>query len=140
MSIETFPREDVLTADPSTSAVELAETMAAENIGSIVIMDDDSVVGLVTDRDLTLSVIAEGQAPDEVTAEDIMDEGVVTAEKDAEIFDILQEMTDSAVRRVVAVDENDTPVSIVSYDDFVVLFARELGKLGDIAETQIPEY
>lgn len=140
MSVQTFPREDVLTADRSTSATELAETMATEDVGSIVITDDDSVVGLVTDRDLMRSVIAEGRAPDEVTAEDVMDDGVVTASEDAAIFDVLETMSDSSVRRVVAVDENDAPTGIVSYDDFVVLFAQELGKLGDVADAQSPGY
>lgn len=140
MSVETFPRKDVLTADPSTSATELAQIMAAENVGSIVITDDESVVGLVTDRDLTLSVIAEGRAPEEVIAEDIMAEGVVTASEDAEILDVLGEMASSAVRRVVAVDENNAPAGIVTYDDFVVLLAQEFGRLGDVADAQSPEY
>lgn len=140
MSVETFPREDVLTADPSTSAAELAETMATENVGSIVITDNDSVVGLVTDRDLTLSVIADGRAPDEVTAEDVMDDGVLTMSEDTEILDVLDTMADSAVRRMVAVDGNGTPTGMVTYDDFVVLFAQELDKLGAIANAQTPGY
>jgi CBS domain-containing protein len=75
-----------------------------------------------------------------VTAEEVMSEEVVTAELDAGIFEVLSRMEEAEVRRVPAVDEDGKVVGIVSFDDFVALFAREFGKLGSIAEAESPAY
>jgi signal-transduction protein with cAMP-binding, CBS, and nucleotidyltransferase domain len=140
VDIRTFPRSAVVAADPDTTADELASRMAEEGVGSIVVTEDDSPVGIVTDRDLTVEVLATGEDPTSVTAEEVMSEEVVTAELDAGIFDVLSRMEEAEVRRVPAVDEDGKVVGIVSYDDFVALFARELAKLGSIAEAESPAY
>jgi CBS domain-containing protein len=140
MDIDTFPRSNVVTADPETTATDLAAQMAEEDVGSIVITEDDEPVGIVTDRDLTIEVIASGEDPSSMSAEDVMESAPVTADADAEIFDVLTEMVDAEVRRVPAVDENGEVAGIVTFDDFVVLFGREIQKLADIAEAESPSY
>lgn len=140
VEIDTFPREEVVTADPSTTVDDLASRMADEEVGSIVITEDDRPVGIVTDRNLTVEVLATGEDPSSVTTEDVMTDDPVTADADDEIFDILTAMADAEVRRVPAVDENGEITGIVSFDDFVALFAIELGKLGDIVAAESPSY
>lgn len=140
MDIDTFPREDVVTADPDATVDDLAARMADEEVGSIVITDDDRPVGIVTDRNLTVEVLAAGADPASVSAEDVMSEDPVTADADDEIFDVLTAMADAEVRRVPAVDENGEIAGIVTFDDFVALFAIELGKLGDIVGAESPPY
>lgn len=140
MDIDTFPREDVVTADPSTTAADLASRMADGDVGSIVITDDNRPVGIVTDRNLTIEVLATGDDPASVSAEDVMVDDPVTADADDEIFDVLTAMSDAEVRRIPAVDENGEITGIVSFDDFVALFALELGKLGDIVGAESPSY
>jgi CBS domain-containing protein len=69
-----------------------------------------------------------------------MTEDPVTADADAGIFEVLSRMEEAEVRRIPAVDEDGTVVAIVSYDDFVALFGREVAKLGTIAEAESPSY
>jgi CBS domain-containing protein len=140
VDIRTFPRSDVVTADPDVTAADLASRMDEEGVGSIVITEDDRLVGIVTDRDLTVGVLAAGEDPSSVSAADLMSEDVVTANLDAGIFDVLSRMEEAEVRRVPAVDEDGKVVGIVTFDDFVALFGRELEKLGNIAEAESPSY
>ncbi|WP_336362175.1 CBS domain-containing protein [Halalkalicoccus salilacus] len=140
VDIRTFPRGDVVTADPDTTASDLASRMAEEGVGSIVIVEDDRPVGIVTDRDLTVEVLAAGEDPSSVTAENVMTEDPVTADAEAGIFEVLSRMEEAEVRRIPAVDEDGAVVAIVSYDDFVALFGREVAKLGSIAEAESPSY
>jgi signal-transduction protein with cAMP-binding, CBS, and nucleotidyltransferase domain len=140
MDIETFPRNDVVTAEPEATAADLASHMAEENVGSIVITEDGKPTGIVTDRSLTVEVLAGGDDPSTVRAEEVMESDLITADANAEIFDVLEQMVDAEVRRVPAVDENGEVAGIVTFDDFVVLFGRELQKLADIAEAESPSY
>lgn len=140
VDIRTFPRGDVVAAERETTAADLASRMAEEGVGSIVITEDDRPIGIVTDRDLTVEVLAGGEDPSSVTAEDVMSEEIVTAALDAGIFDVLSRMEEAEVRRVPAVDDDGKVVGIVSFDDFVALFGRELEKLGNIAEAESPAY
>jgi CBS domain-containing protein len=140
VDIRTFPRGDVVAAGPETTADELASRMDEEGVGSIVITEDDRPVGIVTDRDLAVGVLAAGEDPSSVTAEEVMSEDPVTADLDAGIFEVLSRMEEREVRRVPAIDEDGKVVGIVTFDDFVALFARELEKLGNIAEAESPAY
>jgi signal-transduction protein with cAMP-binding, CBS, and nucleotidyltransferase domain len=140
VDIRTFPRGEVVTAERDTTAADLASRMAEEGVGSIVITEDDQPVGIVTDRDLAVEVLAAGEDPSSVTAEEVMSEDPVTADLDAGIFEVLSRMEEREVRRVPAVDEDGKVVGIVTFDDFVALFARELEKLGNIAEAESPAY
>lgn len=140
VDIRTFPRGDVVAAERDTTAADLASRMAEEGVGSIVITEDDRPIGIVTDRDLTVEVLAGGEDPSSVTAEDVMSEDPVTADLDAGIFEVLSRMEEAEVRRVPAVDDDGKVVGIVSFDDFVALFGRELEKLGNIAEAESPAY
>ncbi len=140
VDIDTFPREDVVTADPDTTVADLASRMAEEGVGSIVITENNQPIGMVTDRNLTVEVLATGEDPSSVSAEEVMTDDPVTADADDEIFDVLTAMADAEVRRVPAVDENGEIAGIVTFDDFVALFALELGKLGDIVAVESPSY
>ncbi|WP_336343114.1 CBS domain-containing protein [Halalkalicoccus ordinarius] len=140
VDIRTFPRGEVVAAERDTTAADLASRMAEEGVGSIVITEDDQPIGIVTDRDLTVEVLAGGEDPTSVTAEDVMTEDPVTADLEAGIFEVLSRMEEAAVRRVPAVDDDGKVVGIVSFDDFVALFGRELEKLGNIAEAESPAY
>ena len=64
----------------------------------------------------------------------------VTVGTDSGIFDVLRAMRDAEVRRIPAVDEAGRLDGIVTFDDFVVLLAREFTHLGDVVEAEIPPY
>lgn len=138
--IKSIVREEVVSTSSDTTLADVAELMDEENVGSIVIVDDDTPQGIVTDRDITINVVARGEDPTTATAADVMSEDLVTVETDSGIFDVLRTMKESNVRRIPATDADGNLAGIVAFDDFVILLGRELKLLGDVIEAEIPPY
>lgn len=138
--IKSIVREQVVSASSDTSLADVAQLMDEENVGSVVIVDDDRPQGIVTDRDITINVVVHGDDPTSVTAADVMSEDLVTVETDSGIFDVLRTMEESNVRRIPATDADGNLAGIVTFDDFVILLGRELKLLGNVIEAEIPPY
>jgi CBS domain-containing protein len=107
--------ESVVTAPPTRTVREIAELMRERNVGSVVLLDDDRPVGFVTDRDLTLSVIADGRDYGDHVA-DHASSPVITAEPGMGLDEAAELMVRHAVRRLVIVD-GDRLTGIVTLDD-----------------------
>lgn len=138
--IKSIVREQVVSASPDASLSEIAQLMDDENVGSVIIVEDSHPQGIVTDRDITINVVAQGSDPTEVTAADVMSEELATVEIESGIFDVLRTMEDANVRRIPATDADGDLAGIVTFDDFVILLGRELKLLGDVIEAEIPPY
>lgn len=138
--VRTIVREQVVSAAPDASLTELAQLMDDENVGSVVIVEDDEPRGIVTDRDVTIEAVAREEDPATVTASDVMTEDPVTVEIDSGVFEVIRAMNDANVRRIPAVDSDGTLAGIVSFDDFVILLGRELKLLSDVVEAEVPPY
>lgn len=120
---------DVITIAPTASIAEAAYLMMREDIGSIVVIDNEMhPMGILTDRDLVVSVIAEGKNPDDEIVEEIMTKNVVFVEEDTNIMDILSTMSEYSVRRM-PVTKNGRLSGIISVDDLIVIVANELADL-----------
>ncbi|MCU4719142.1 CBS domain-containing protein [Halapricum hydrolyticum] len=139
MPIEDLARSDVVTAGPETPVTDLAATMDEENVGSIVITNDETPIGIVTDRDLAVRVLKEAADPTEQAAEDVMTDDLYTAEPDAGFYEAATLMAEHGVRRL-PVSEGDTLVGIITADDITELLADEQQHLGEIIRGQRPEY
>lgn len=139
MPIQDLARADVVTASPETAAVEVARTMERERVGSVVVVDGDEPVGIVTDRDLAVEVVAAEADPRTVTASDVMAGDLFTVPAEAGIFEVLEEMREAGVRRVPVVDGGEI-AGIVTLDDFVVLIASELDDVSGVVQSEAPPY
>ena len=139
MPIENLARSDTVSTAPETPVTELAATMDAENVGSVVITDGEIPVGIVTDRDLTVRVLGAEIDPAGQTAEDVMTDDLCTAEPDTGFYEAANMMADHGIRRL-PICEGDTLVGIITADDMTELLADEQQHLGDIIRGQRPEY
>ena len=139
MTVAELARTDVVTADPGTTISELAFTMANERVGSVVVVEDGAVAGIVTDRDIALDVLGTGADPMEYLARDVMTPDPLVAEADAGVMDTVRAMCEASVRRVPVV-EDDRLAGIVTLDDFLVLLAGELSNLAGVVEAESPPY
>jgi CBS domain-containing protein len=113
--------------------------MDEENVGSIVITDGETPVGIVTDRDLTVRVLGAGGDPSEWTAGDVMTDDLETVERGAGFYEAATQMAEHGIRRL-PVCEGETLVGIITADDLTELLADEQQHLGDIVRAQRPEY
>lgn len=138
--IKSIVREQVVSASPDISITDLAQLMEEENVGSVVIVEEERPQGIVTDRDIMIEVVGHDQDSASMTAADVMSEDLVTVDIESGIFEVLRTMEDASVRRIPAVDSDGNLAGIVTFDDFVILLGRELNLLGDVIETEIPPY
>jgi CBS domain-containing protein len=101
---------DSMTEKPTTitgsaPVSEAAKLMASENVGSLPVVKGDELVGIVTDRDLVVQVVARGQDPNSVRVSDIHSERPVVASPDESLDEALKRMASEQVRRLPVVSE-----------------------------------
>ena len=115
---------DAMTEDPrsigkSVSVVEAARVMREQDIGSLPIIDDELLVGMITDRDITTRVVAEAADPNLTSVEDVYSRDLISVEPDNDLDEALQLMARHQVRRLPVV-ENDRLVGIVAQADIAL--------------------
>lgn len=140
MTLHDLVIRGIETAGPSATVEALALRLEEANVGSIVIEEEMSPVGMVTDRDLTLRVLARGGEPTGVEARDVMTPDPVTVTIDSGLLDVTRTMREHTVRRLPVVDDNDKLVGIITLDDVMSLLTRELDDLGDVIEAEAGLY
>lgn len=140
MTILDLARDDVVTAQPGASVRELAQTMRDESVGSIVITDNGSARGIVTDRDLTTRVLAEGFGPEDHTASDVMSSDLCEIEPDAGFYQATEAMSEHGIRRLPVCDEDGELHGIITADDLTELIADESQQLASVIRAQRPPY
>lgn len=139
MPIDDLARSEVVTADAEQSIADVASTMDEESVGSVVVTDGESPIGIVTDRDLTLRVLGEQADPSGLTVGDVMTEDPYTIERSAGFYDATSLMSEHGIRRLPVV-ENGSLVGIITADDLTELLADEEQQLAEVIRAQRPEY
>ncbi len=131
---------DVVIATPEMSISEVARLMREYHVGTLVVVDDkagkNTPIGMVTDRDLVIEVLAEGVETQSVTAGDVMSRDLLTANESDSLWDVIRRMRGHGVRRVPVVDRDRSLVGILSVDDMVQLLGEELGALAGLFGTE----
>ena len=107
--------ETVVTAPPQRTVREIAEMMRERNVGSVVLIDDQIPVGFLTDRDLTVSVLADGRDLGDRAA-DHASSPVITAQAEMQVEEAAELMVRHGVRRLVIVDA-ERLIGILTLDD-----------------------
>ena len=120
-----------LSIETSASVVEAARLMRAEHIGSLPVVKDGRLVGMITDRDLALRVVAEGADPDSVTVGEVASHDTVTAQPDQDLDEALRLMARHQLRRL-PVAEGDRLVGILAQAD--VAHGEDPEKVGEVVE------
>jgi CBS domain-containing protein len=139
MPVGNLGPNEVVTASRDTELGEIVETFESENVGAVVIAEDDEPVGIVTDRDAALAV---GRSDDvaSLPAEEVMTADPVTLREDEEGMEISRTIDEHDVRRIPVVDENGELTGIVTVDDLVATIGEQLDHVADTIEVQSPEY
>jgi CBS domain-containing protein len=118
MEIRQVMTESVVTADPATTVQEVAALMRERNVGSVVLVRDGDPVGFLTDRDLTVSVLADGRSPGD-HAGDHASSPVVTGRPEMDVEEAARLMVRHSIRRLPIVD-GERLTGIVTLDDLAV--------------------
>ena len=115
---------DVMTRDPATiertqSAAEAARLMAAHDTGDVIVLDNGTVGGIVTDRDIAVRLVAKEKEPSTPVAEIVSDSQVVTVGPDTSLDQAVQLMRGNAVRRLPVIEQGRA-VGVVSLGDLAI--------------------
>lgn len=139
MTVGDLGPEEVVTASPDSDLGEITESLESENVGAIVITDDDTPAGIVTDRDAALAIHQHDDVAS-VSVEDVMTEDPATIQEDAEAIEISRAIDEHDVRRFPVVDEDGSLTGIVTLDDLVATIGEQLDNVADTIEVQSPNY
>jgi CBS domain-containing protein len=129
---------DAMTEDPrsigaSTSVVEAARLMRDEHIGSLPITDGDTLVGMITDRDITTRVVAEAADLATTTVGDVYSQDLISVEPDKDLAEALGLMARHQVRRLPVVEDGRL-VGIVAQADIALTLSEDEKKTGELVE------
>jgi signal-transduction protein with cAMP-binding, CBS, and nucleotidyltransferase domain len=133
MSVGKICNRDTVIVRKLDSVVEAAKRMRQHHVGSVVIVEDAGEgvipVGIVTDRDLVLEVLAANIDPNTVRVADLTTHELITARETDGLWDTMQRMRNNGVRRMPVVDQRGLLVGIVAVDDLLELLAVEFNEL-----------
>lgn len=143
MSVGTLCNREVIIADSGTSIAEAAALMRRYHVGDLVVVQvEDGArrpVGLVTDRDLVVEVVAEGLDPDSVTISDVMIRELQTIGQDADFWEAIGHMRRQGVRRLPVVNESGGLEGILTLDDVLELVSEALSGLVGLVSREIEQ-
>jgi CBS domain-containing protein len=105
------------TIDAGQSVAYAAKMMRDEDVGLAPIVEDDRFIGMLTDRDIAVRVVAEGKNPNEVTVGEVASKQVVTIDPQQDLAEALRIMAKHQVRRLPVVEEDGRLVGIVAQAD-----------------------
>lgn len=133
MAIGEICSRDVIFARRNESVAVGAALMRQHHVGSLVVVDDNGgkrrPVGIVTDRDIVLAVVAPGIDPDTIRLGDVMSPELVAVRDNAGVAESIDLMRLKGVRRLPVVDSGGALVGLVAADDLILLLAEEMSGL-----------
>ena len=114
MKVSEIMSRNVECVDPDTSIKEIAQKMRLLDVGFVPICEGNRVIGTLTDRDITIRHVADGQNPYRVKARDIMTPNVFYCYADQDVEEVGRYMQEHEVRRVLIFDRGENLVGVVS--------------------------
>lgn len=129
MSIKSLCTHDLVAVGRDDSVSKAAALMRQNHIGDVLVVEkkhDVMVpVGIVTDRDVVVEIVAPGLDPKVITVGDIMQPVIFTIDENAGIFDAIRLMSDKGVRRLPVVKKDGSLTGIITLDDLLLLMSKE---------------
>lgn len=131
MSIESLLRRPVCTLPPDAPCQEAAQLLRDEGVGCVVVSENGRPLGIVTDRDLVVRVMAAGLDPAKTPLRDTMSGEPVFLASERGIDQVIATMRQARVRRVPIVDAEGRLEGVVALDDLLPLLASQLDELAE---------
>ena len=117
--------KNVTTCGPDTAIRDVADMMDDDNVGSIPVLDNGRLVGIVTDRDIVCRVIAEGLDSRTTKAREVMSEEIITCTADDSLIDAIRKMGEHQIRRIPICDLNGRLRGIIALGDIALEAERD---------------
>lgn len=139
MLIKEVMNRDVIAAKPEMSVREAAKVMSKYHIGSLIVLEEEKIAGIITEGDILRKVIVEGKDLDETRIKEIMTENVITITPDKTIDDAVKIMTEKKIKKLPVVD-NDKLIGIITASDIMVVEPKLIEAIAGLISLKIPGY
>jgi len=140
MPIGEICNREVIIVQRDDTVLQAAKLMRQHHVGDLLVVEERGgrrvPVGIVTDRDLVVEIIAPELDSTVITVGDIMVTKLATVKESNGVFEAIQYMRSKGIRRLPVVDDDGGLVGIVTLDDLLVLLADELGALARLVERE----
>lgn len=120
MKIREIMTPDVQCVGPGESLIDAAGLMRQLDVGALPVCEDQEVIGMITDRDITIRAVAEGRLPENTTVRDVMTSGVVCVFDDEDVSAAVDVMEKHQIRRAPVMNREKRLVGILSLGDIAV--------------------
>jgi len=138
MNVGKLLRREPATISPAATCAAAARQMRDARMGSLVVVESGQPIGMLTDRDLVVRVVAAGLDAEKATVRDAMSERPIFVSDTQDAAAVLAVMRELAVRRVPVVNERRALVGVVSLDDLLVALADELASVAELVRKESP--
>ncbi len=128
MLVKHFMSKNLVTVTPEEAITDIAAKMKENNVGAIVVEKEGEIVGIITDRDVALSI----ENGCDKKAEDVMSKNVAVIPEYAELYEATKLMSEKNVRRLPVVDEKKKLVGMISIDDVMMILITELSNIAEV--------
>ncbi len=140
MTLGAICNREVITVRRESTALNAAKLMRKYHVGDVVVIETHNEkaipIGIVTDRDIVIELIATELDCNVITCGDIMLEKLAVINENAGVFEAIQGMTAKGVRRLPVIDDEGGLIGIVTLDDLLLTLAKELGMLSKLVHRQ----
>lgn len=138
MLVKDVMKREVIAINPDISIREASKVMSQHNIGSLLVLEDEKLVGILTERDV-LNLVAKGENLDEVKVKDVMSRDVITIESDKKIEDAVDLMLKHKIKKL-PVMESGKIVGIITTSDIIVAEPKLIEAIASLISLRIPGY
>ncbi len=137
MSLANICNRKVVYIDQNAGIIEVSQMMRENHVGSVIVVDAaGKPIGIITDRDLVIEVIANEVSAESIALKDIMSRDPVTLSESEDTGEALKLMRERGVRRAPVVDAEGLLSGIVSIDDILQHLSRELNELVSLIDNE----
>lgn len=127
--ISEIMTRDVRTISPQENIRRAAQLMDELNVGAIPVCDGERLIGMVTDRDITVRATSAGESPENTMVRDVMSVNVKTCFEDQPVDEVMEQMRDVQIRRIPVIDhESESLIGIVSLGDVATKHSAEVDR------------
>lgn len=130
MSAGEYCNREVIVVSKSEPLSEAISLMRSHHVGDVIVVETTAAgaipVGILTDRDIVLEILAEDVDPNAVSISDVMSYELVTVSADTKLIDTIKLMRDKGVRRIPVVNQQGVLEGLLSVDDLLELLAEQL--------------
>lgn len=128
MRVADICTRNVISVNAEDSVFLAAQRMREEHVGDVLVVrnNQERCVGILTDRDITIKIVAENINPETLTVRDVMSDEILTIDEHEDILEALEMMSLAGIRRLPVINEEQCLCGIISVDDIIGTLAESL--------------